>query len=91
MSPFIALLNLYYLCDQSAALRPLPPSEAQQCAAHYEQVKRSFLDEAPAAPGSAERAEQNLRAYRSFKSWEAENPDLVQTLREAARARLGQV
>ncbi|WP_121630589.1 hypothetical protein [Tropicibacter alexandrii] len=90
MSPFIALLSLYYLCDQGAALRPLPPSDAQRCARHYEQVKLTFLDETPAPSGSEARAAQNLAAYRKFKAWEAANPALVEGLRKTARAHLGQ-
>ncbi|MEM0937641.1 MAG: hypothetical protein AAF865_16590 [Pseudomonadota bacterium] len=79
MSPtFLALLSAYYLCDAAAALRPLPPDTAQHCAAQYEAVKSSFVPGADSGP-----AERRL-GYLRFKSWEADNPDVVGELRRAA-------
>lgn len=79
MPPFLALLSAYYLCDAAAALHPIPPATAQACAAHYEAVKATFLEEGETGPAA------RTEAYRRFKAWEAANADLVDHLRDEAR------
>lgn len=80
MTAFIALLSSYYLCDAAAALHPLAPDTAQACAARYEAVKDTFVDETAAGP------EARRLAYMRFKRWEAENADLVADLRRDAHS-----
>lgn len=88
MTQILALLTLYYACDQAAAHRGLHGPEVTSCMANYEVLKLAFIDEAPAPLGSPERAAQIRLGYTGFKLWEAENADLVEEMREQARDRL---
>lgn len=88
MSNLIALVSLYYMCDQAAAQRVMTAFEVSRCMATYEQIKLEFIDETPAALGSVERAAQSRLGYRGFKAWEAAHPDLVRRLRSEARVAL---
>jgi hypothetical protein len=81
MTPFIALLSAYYLCDATAAMRPLAPAAAQRCAAKYEAVRTQF------EPDGAFGPQARRLSYIRFKAWEAQNADLVDRLRAEARAR----
>lgn len=88
MQPLIALLSLYYLCDQAAAAQGLAPPQVRRCMSIYEAVKRRFAD-APLAPsGTPARAAQTRQAYAAFKAWEEDHPALVAALKAEARARL---
>ncbi|MCC1494341.1 hypothetical protein [Cognatishimia sp. F0-27] len=89
MSSLIAMLSLYYLCDQAAAHGNLSPAEVTRCMANYDAIKLEFIDEAPARVGTPERAAQNRLGYAGFKAWEAINDDLVREMRRDARSRLG--
>ncbi|MDA7426356.1 hypothetical protein [Thalassococcus lentus] len=89
MTNFLAMMTLYYMCDQAAAFRGLTPDEVTNCMANYERMKLEFIDERPAALGSAERAKQIRLGYRGFKAWEAANPELVLQMRQEARIALG--
>ncbi|MEL7212906.1 MAG: hypothetical protein AAGK92_09610 [Pseudomonadota bacterium] len=85
MSDFLAILALYYICDSTAALRPMSGEEIRRCTDTYETVKTYFVpsfDLAP--PGSLARFEQMQKGYLGFKSWEADNPDIVAHLRQEA-------
>ena len=88
MSPLLKLLAFYYLCDQAAATQALSSSDVATCMANYERIKMAFIDERPAAPGTATRIAQNRLGYAGFKAWEAANPDLVEDLRAKARVDL---
>lgn len=81
MTAFFALLSAYYLCDVTAAMRPLAPAAAQACAASYEAVRARFEPDGAAGP-DARRV-----SYMRFKAWEAQNADLVARLRAEARER----
>lgn len=83
-----ALLALYYLCDQAAAVQPLPRQQVAECMATYEQVKLSFVDHPHAPPGSPGRIVQNRSGYAAFKAWEQANPDHVARLKSQAQSRL---
>jgi hypothetical protein len=80
MTPFLALLSAYYLCDAAATIQPLPPSVAQSCAARYEAVKAHFRDDGATSPAA------RIRSYVRFKAWEEANPALVARLKAEARA-----
>ncbi|QBF32800.1 hypothetical protein [Thalassococcus sp. S3] len=87
MSEFLRLLAIYYLCDSTAAIRPLTASEVSACMSTYETVKVHFVrpgDLAP--PGTPERVAQNRQAYRGFKAWERDNAALVSNMRARAEA-----
>lgn len=73
------LLLSYYICDYTASIRGMGFSEAQECAAIYEQVKTqiSGLD--------STNMDTRIAAYILWKQWEEENSDLVKILRQDAR------
>ncbi len=86
MAEFLAILAIYYLCDATAATRQLTSEELNYCMTRYEAVKEHFLpDGARAARGTPEFSAQNREAYQGFKRWEAENADLVASLRAPDR------
>jgi hypothetical protein len=91
MTHFLNLLALYYLCDSTAALRPMTSAEIASCMATYEAVKAHFVS-TPPAPTTPARSRYNRQAYLAFKSWEVENSGLVARLKDEAdteaRARL---
>lgn len=87
MSPLVAMLSLYYLCDHVAATRGLDPVEVARCMANYERLKMSFVEGPPARLGSPERAAQIRVGYQGFKAWEAAHPDEVARLRAEGRNR----
>jgi len=82
MTPFLALLSAYYLCDAAAAAAPLPPAVAQTCAARYEAVKTTFLNAGETGPDA------RTLSYLRFKAWEAANPKVVARLKAQARDEL---
>ncbi|WP_224825480.1 hypothetical protein [Cognatishimia sp. MH4019] len=85
MSDFLAVLALYYICDSTAALRPMSGEEVLRCTQTYETVKTYFVPSFDLAPrGSLARFEQMQHGYLGFKSWEADNPDIVADLRQKA-------
>ena len=88
MNTVTAMLTLYYLCDQAAALRGLTAQEVDRCMANYERLKLEFVDTPPAPLGSKERAAQIRLGYAGFKAWEAANAELVAEMRAEARRRL---
>ena len=74
----LALLTLYYNCTALATDGLLTQAERFACNETYQQVKRVFAEEDLSTRLTAE---QNIRAYRSFKVWEQENAALVQVLK----------
>lgn len=87
MSEFLAVLAFYYICDSTAALRPMSGEEVLRCTKAYETVKTYFAPEFDLAPrGSLARFSQMQEGYLGFKTWEAENPDLVAQMRREAEA-----
>ncbi|CUH78560.1 hypothetical protein [Tropicibacter naphthalenivorans] len=90
MSPFLTILGLYYLCDQTAIQRPLAAHEVATCMANYEQLKLEFVDDELAQVGTPARAAQVRQGYARFKAWEAENPATVRAMRQTARAQMSQ-
>ncbi len=87
MPDFFTVLALYYLCEAAALTRDLSTEERWMCFNTYENVKSHFIDEdAPAPSDTAERAEQLRDAYTAFRAWEEANPEIVQDMREEARA-----
>ncbi|MEL6519095.1 MAG: hypothetical protein AAFR34_01810 [Pseudomonadota bacterium] len=89
MGEFIAILSIYYMCDATAAVRPLAGGELAACTQTYESVKVYFIEDWELAPkGSLARFEQNAQGYAGFKAWEAENAELVSRLRREAEAKV---
>lgn len=87
MSEFLTILSLYYICDATAALRPMTRDEIASCTRTYETVKTHFVTERDLAPrGTAERIAQMQAAYLAFQDWEAENADLVREMQDDAMA-----
>ena len=85
MGEFLAILSIYYICDSTAAMRPLAGSEMLACAQTYDEVKVWFIEDWELAPkGSLKRFEQNLQGYQGFKAWETENPGLVAEMKAHA-------
>lgn len=89
MTAFQTLITLYYLCDQTAAMRGLSKQEVTQCMANYERLKMHFVETPHAPLGSVERAAQIRAGYAGFKAWEAANTEAVASLRATARRRIG--
>ncbi len=89
MTEFLKLLAVYYMCDSAAAVRPLTPEEYMNCQRTYEAVKIYFSGLEPAeSPTLAQIAARNRAAYVGFKSWEAENSELVARMKADAKARI---
>lgn len=87
MTEFLRILAVYYMCDQAAAIRPLSPEEFTGCQRTYEAVKRYFSDFDTAKPVDV--AARNRSAYIGFKTWEADNAELVSRMKAAALAKVG--
>lgn len=85
MTTLLSLLSAYYLCDAAAMQTVLSHSEAQRCAQVFTAVKAEFAT--PDAAGLAS-PDENTTRYRAFKAWEAENAELVTSLKQDARSRL---
>ena len=84
MQSLLAALSLYYACDVIASHRPMDGKEVMFCASAYEAVKGHF------APETGETSVmRNQAAYLAFKSWESDNPELVEALQQQARVTLG--
>jgi len=90
MNQLIALLSLYYACDEAASQHPMvmTVAERMECVATYYDVTAQFASDGLAPKGTPEHATQRRMAYVAFKSWEAENADLVHRMRRSARADL---
>ena len=82
MMELLTLLSIYYNCTALAEQGLLSRAERIECNAFYQQVKRHFVGQPPDTLLSHE---QNVIAYRKFKSWEAENAELVQDLKGYAK------
>jgi hypothetical protein len=81
MDDLLTLLSVYYHCTALAEAHQLDQTHRFPCNETYQQAKRLFLEGPLAQPGSTLTQEQNTRAYLLFKSWEAENADLVRALK----------
>ena len=82
MVELVLLLSVYYKCTALAAEGLLTQTQRFACNETYQQAKRQFLEGDLSAPGSVLTPEQNTLAYLRFKSWEAENADIVAALKE---------
>ena len=87
MTEFLKLLAIYYMCDSTAAVRPLSAEEFMSCQYTYETVKSYFSGLDVGTPTDI--AARNRTAYAGFKAWEAENAALVSEMRATAEAQLG--
>lgn len=87
MGEFLTVLALYYMCDATAAMRPMSMQEVATCAESYDTVKVYFVSDFDLAPqGTLARFDQMSEAYIAFKAWEEQNADLVEDLRADAWA-----
>ena len=76
----MALLAIYYHCSVLAEDGLLSQPERFACNDTYQEIKRRFLDE-ELSPGQMFSPQQNRVAYLRFKLWEADNADVVMTLK----------
>ncbi|WP_170771785.1 hypothetical protein [Ruegeria lacuscaerulensis] len=83
MVELIALLSIYYKCTALAVDDKLTQSERFACNNAYQEAKRIFVHDSLDSEETRLTAQQNILAYRRFKSWEFENADLVRELRAA--------
>ena len=82
MPEIVAILSVYYICSADAALGQLSQQERFACNATYQSAKRAFLTEdEKSLEGLRLTVEENIRAYRRLKAWEAENAALVRELK----------
>ena len=87
MSEFLTVLSFYYLCDSTAAVRPMSGEEIFRCTQAYETVKVYFVPDFELEPiGTLARFRQMQQGYHGFKAWERDNPELVKELRQNAEA-----
>lgn len=84
MAEFLALLLTYYTCDAAAQMQEPLGGDRLACVETYEEVKSFFAPLEPAPYGTAEYGAQRIETYRAFTAWEAENPDIVASLRAQA-------
>lgn len=85
MTDFMFVAALYYACDQAALEARLSASDIIRCSLVYETVKVQFLSEEEqkslATLDIRDRTAVMQTAYRRFRAWEEDNPDLVESLR----------
>ena len=81
MTDLIDLLTVYYQCSPLAESGLLTQTERFACNETYQQAKRLFLEGDLRLPGSFLTPEQNTRAFLLFKDWEAQNAELVRSLK----------
>ena len=86
MPEFLELLAHYYLCDATAAVRPMSAGEVVTCMGIYDDVKAFFAPFDLAARGTLERHAQMVEGYLGFLNWQEANPDLVAEMRDTAMA-----
>ncbi|MEL6807597.1 MAG: hypothetical protein AAFO97_07435 [Pseudomonadota bacterium] len=79
MAELVVLLSVYYKCAALAETGSLTQAERFACNNTYQEAKRHFVDD---EPGAVLTPEQNRQAYLRFKSWEAENADLIAALKQ---------
>ena len=78
MTELLRLLSLYYACDVAAETQFPSPTEWARCMGHYHAVKMAFAWDLTGP-------EAQIEGYRRWKTWEAENGDIVADLRSRAR------
>ncbi|MEX3009267.1 hypothetical protein [Hoeflea sp. TYP-13] len=92
MADLITLVGALYACNIMAEQSPVSLRQAYLCVQSQEAVKLRLLsaDEISDLEGLslAERNRIKLRGYRRFKTWEAENPDLVRQIRREEKQKL---
>jgi len=77
MEDLLNFITVYYQCSALAETYELSQPQRFACNETYQIIKRLFLD---AELKQVLTHEQNTEGYLLFKSWEAENPALVQSL-----------
>lgn len=82
MIEIVTLLSIYYHCTALAEDGLLSQSERFDCNRTYQQVKREFVKDTADPFDYALKSQQNVLAFQRFKSWEAENADLVRQLKQ---------
>ena len=82
MIEIVALLSIYYKCAALAADGLLSQQERFACNSTYQAAKRQFVHDVIGPSDRPLTSQQNVLAYQRFKSWEAENSDLVQQLKQ---------
>lgn len=78
MEDILSFMSIYYKCSALAENWELTQPERFACNETYQIIKRLFVD---AEVRQLLTPEQNAEGYRLFKSWEAANPDVVQSLK----------
>ncbi|MEP3847421.1 MAG: hypothetical protein ABJM43_18910 [Paracoccaceae bacterium] len=81
MIEIVALVTVYYQCTALAEEGLLTQSERFACNSTYQQIKREFVQDIVDPTDYVLKSEQNVLAFQRFKTWEAENADLVRELK----------
>lgn len=82
MIELVTLLTFYYKCAALAEEGLLTQGERFACNSTYQEIKSAFVEETVPPSDPVLRSKQNVLAYQRFKSWEAENADLVRELKQ---------
>ena len=82
MIELVTLLSIYYKCAALAEDGLLTKRERFSCNNTYQQVKREFVPDTADPSDYALKSQQNILAFQRFKSWEAENAEIVRELKE---------
>ena len=88
MQPFVTLLAAYYVCEALAFEDGLNDGNAWRCVSAYETLMLAYLteEERGAVADMTMRGSGIAHAgYLRFRAWEAENAELVESFKEAAR------
>lgn len=89
-SQILTLVASYFLCSAAAEDQVLPKHKIDECNAIYTQLKLSFTDIGSVDEFMAlmkeDRARINQQGYSGYLTWLEENPELVASLRDEARA-----
>ena len=85
MADLFTLIGTLYACNLMAEQGPVSPRQAYLCVQSQEAVKLRLLTSTEISELEtltlSERNKIKLRGYRRFKTWEAENPDIVEQIR----------
>ncbi|MDA4846647.1 hypothetical protein [Hoeflea poritis] len=86
MTDLLTLLGALYACNVAAEQGPLTPDQTLICVRNHDAVKMKFLTAAEIDSLNdltfSEKYQLSLKGYTRFKTWERENPDVVDRIRK---------
>lgn len=92
MPDVIILVGALYACNVMAEQAPLAPDQALICERTHNAVKEAFLTPEERASletlPTAEHYRISLEGYRRFKTWEQNNPELIEHIRRDQEQRV---